>query len=251
MVDDEPINRLIAHNELLDLGYLATVASSGEEALAKLSNETIDLILMDRQMSGMDGIETTREIRRREPPGQRAPVIALTASLMHSNREQWSAAGLDDFLLKPFKIEDLAESVDSRLIRGKNPPPPLQARVVKDLLHSPDRADHPFGEVVESFFDGSRPHLDALKKAVYNRETARVSEAARALKDISAGIGALPLSKIYGQLDEQATQHEDLSACAQLLADAEQEGLRVKEALRSVVAEIQESATDSSSSTQG
>ena len=103
MVDDNANNQLVALGILRLLGYRAEVAANGFEALAALDRADYDAILMDCQMPEMDGFTATAEIRRREGPGRRTPVIAMTAGASDADRERCLAAGMDDFLAKPVR----------------------------------------------------------------------------------------------------------------------------------------------------
>lgn len=100
VVEDNPANRYVAEALLTGLGCKATLVASGEQALELLRQREFDLILMDCQMPGMDGYETTREARRLLR--RRVPIIAMTANAMADDRQCCIEAGMDDFLPKPF-----------------------------------------------------------------------------------------------------------------------------------------------------
>lgn len=106
-VDDNPANLQLIGELLRDLGATVTLAENGEEALQRYSEQTFDLIFMDIQMPGIDGLETTRRIRQQEADAQqpdtkqRTPVVALTAHAMTDQKAQLLLAGLDDYLNKP------------------------------------------------------------------------------------------------------------------------------------------------------
>ncbi|MCA9298908.1 MAG: response regulator, partial [Phycisphaerales bacterium] len=99
--------------QLKRLGYRAECVESGEAAVEAIDGAPFDLILMDRQMPGLDGLEATRLIRARERERgeRRTPVVALTADALDSARRECLAAGMDDFLVKPVSGEDLAAIV--------------------------------------------------------------------------------------------------------------------------------------------
>ena len=92
---------------IVKLGHTCEIASSGEEALELLDHRTYDLIFMDLRMPGLDGLETTRELRRREGEMRHSIVVAVTANAFSEDRERCLAAGMDDFLAKPVRLEDL------------------------------------------------------------------------------------------------------------------------------------------------
>ncbi len=108
MVEDNPVNMLIAVATLERWGVRVTQAHDGREALAAIDRaaQPFDVVLMDVQMPGISGHETTRELRTR-PAGRQVPVIALTAAALVSEREQALASGMDDFLTKPIDADRL------------------------------------------------------------------------------------------------------------------------------------------------
>jgi CheY-like chemotaxis protein len=108
-VEDNAVNQIVARRLAEQLGCAVTVAASGEEALLLAARERFDLVLMDCQMPGLDGYETTREIRRLEAGKQPTPIIALTASVLAGEREKCLAHGMNDFLSKPLTRSALAE----------------------------------------------------------------------------------------------------------------------------------------------
>lgn len=115
VVEDNLINRRIAMRMVEKAGYRVTLAGDGGSALIAWEAERFDAILMDCQMPGMDGFEATREIRKREPAGTHTPIIALTASVMHGERERCLAAGMDDYLSKPIDLMELHKALGSWL----------------------------------------------------------------------------------------------------------------------------------------
>ena len=109
LAEDNPINRKVALHMLAKLGLKADVASNGHEVLRALESHSYDVILMDVQMPEMDGLETTREIRKKMPDGPR--IIAMTAAAFKSDREMCIEAGMDDYIRKPVRIDELAEAL--------------------------------------------------------------------------------------------------------------------------------------------
>jgi CheY-like chemotaxis protein/HPt (histidine-containing phosphotransfer) domain-containing protein len=111
VAEDNKVNCKVTLLQLQKIGHTADVAENGEEVLEALNHKAYDVILMDCQMPVMDGFKTTREIRRR----YRRPIriIALTANAMKDDRERCLKAGMDDYLSKPLRSEDLAAALGS------------------------------------------------------------------------------------------------------------------------------------------
>lgn len=111
LVEDNPVNQLVAKGMLGKLGCDVVVAAHGAEALDQLEHDEFDLVLMDCNMPVMDGYEASRQIRQsgRWP---NLPIVALTANAMSEERERCRAAGMSDYLAKPFRREELAALLD-------------------------------------------------------------------------------------------------------------------------------------------
>ena len=104
LAEDNLVNQKVAIGLLRKLGYTCDVVADGLELLRALDAGRYDLILMDCQMPGLDGYETTRCLRRQ---GVRLPIVAMTASAMTGDRERCLEAGMDDFVTKPVSLESL------------------------------------------------------------------------------------------------------------------------------------------------
>jgi len=112
LAEDDPVNRLLALNLLASMGHRAEAVADGREALDALERRRFDLVLMDCQMPELDGYEATRELRRREAADRHTPVVAVTAHAMAGEKERCLAAGMDDYLSKPFGVDELSEVID-------------------------------------------------------------------------------------------------------------------------------------------
>ncbi|MBS1984781.1 MAG: response regulator [Bdellovibrionales bacterium] len=107
VVDDHPINRRIIEFILKKQKVDFVLAESGEQAIDILKEQPIALVFMDIQMPGMDGIETTQKIRAGNSPPEKLPIVAMTANALKGDRERFLAAGMQDYISKPFKEDDL------------------------------------------------------------------------------------------------------------------------------------------------
>ncbi len=114
LVEDNQVNQMVAKGMLTKLGCEVAVTAHGGEAIAYLEKHTVELVLMDCNMPVMDGYEATRRIRQREQWAD-LPIIALTANALPDERERCQVAGMNDYLAKPFRREDLAALLDNWL----------------------------------------------------------------------------------------------------------------------------------------
>ncbi|MEZ5561183.1 MAG: ATP-binding protein [Pseudomonadales bacterium] len=116
LVEDNPVNQKVSLKMLERLGYRADLAGNGQEALERLEGHGYDLVFMDLQMPVMDGHEAARRIRERWPD-RRIRIVAMTANAMRGDREECLAAGMDDYLAKPVKIEALQRAIEAGFSR--------------------------------------------------------------------------------------------------------------------------------------
>ncbi len=135
LVEDDEMNREVAAAMLRKIGVTMRAAEDGLKALEILENESFDLILMDCQMPGMDGFETTARVRAREDNGFRVPILALTAAALQGDRERCLAAGMDDYLSKPLTLGQLRD-----MLRQWLPSPPSVARACRSSTGPPPSA---------------------------------------------------------------------------------------------------------------
>ncbi len=114
LAEDNLVNQKVARRMLEKEGHMVTVVGDGQLALDALERQTFDLVLMDIQMPGMDGMQATAAIRNKErESGGRIPVIALTAHAMSGDRERFLAAGMDGYVTKPIRIADLLGEIST------------------------------------------------------------------------------------------------------------------------------------------
>ena len=112
VAEDNPVNQKLAHRLLEKAGNQVEMANNGQEALEKLRQGEYDLILMDVQMPVMDGIQATQKIRESEKNGAHMPIIALTAHAMKGDAEKCLAAGMDGYVSKPIRSEELFQEIE-------------------------------------------------------------------------------------------------------------------------------------------
>ena len=119
LAEDNKINQKVALRFLEKIGYGADVALNGVETLQAVKNQTYDVVLMDVQMPEMDGEQCTIEIRKQLPSAQQPRIIAVTANALTTDRDRYLSIGMDDYIVKPFKIEELVRALVESYIYSK------------------------------------------------------------------------------------------------------------------------------------
>ncbi len=250
IAEDNPVNRLIAVSQVEGLGYRAAAVGDGLEALEALGRKRYDLVLMDCQMPELDGYEATRRIRRREAAGEHVPVVAVTAHAMKGDREKCLAAGMDDYISKPYYVETL-DAVMSRWLGVAGPeleasPPapepdprrpgaldPGTLETLRELGRGTGR--DLLTQVAEVFLGAMPPPLVTMRQALAEGDVRTLNEAAHSLKGGAGNLGAFRLAKLSGELQRPAREG-DLAGCAIRLNDIEEEYERVAAELREILA---------------
>jgi CheY-like chemotaxis protein len=111
LAEDNLVNQKLALRLLSQMGYRADLASNGIEAIESIDRRTYDVVLMDVQMPEMDGLEATRQITAKHRRDKRPRIVAMTANAMQGDREACLAAGMDDYLTKPIRVDQLVEAL--------------------------------------------------------------------------------------------------------------------------------------------
>ncbi len=244
LVEDHPVNLLVARKLLQRLGLKVITAHHGREAVDCFENESFDLILMDCQLPIMDGYAATREIRCRETErktSSRVSIVAMTAHAMAGDRERCLECGMDDYLSKPLDRGLLARTLKQWLpgnSAGKTVPPTTQLnpRQITERFQSatPRRAKNcvstavsssrlaisPLDErvlgdledimgeelrpLVETFLADTPRRLAQLTLAAQEGNIQHISQQTHDLKSASANLGALPLSALAKTLELEA-----------------------------------------------
>jgi GAF domain-containing protein/CheY-like chemotaxis protein/tetratricopeptide (TPR) repeat protein len=117
LAEDNVVNQKLALRILQQMGYRADVASNGIEAIESVERQAYDVILMDVQMPEMDGLDATRRIAAKWPPDKRPRIVAMTANAMQGDREMCITAGMDDYLTKPIRVDQLVEALNQASAR--------------------------------------------------------------------------------------------------------------------------------------
>lgn len=115
LLEDESVNLKLGSVLLKSIGYEPTCAKDGYEGLDLAQSHPFDLILLDIRMPGIDGFEVARRIRERGTPGERIPIVAVSAHVMPGDKRRCAAAGMDDSMRKPLTLHGLSETMDKWL----------------------------------------------------------------------------------------------------------------------------------------
>jgi PAS domain S-box-containing protein len=174
LAEDHLVNQKVALRQLAKLGYQADVVANGRAALEALERVPYDLVLMDCQMPEMDGYETTAAIRMREGDTKHTWIVAMTAHALDTDRAKCLAAGMDDYLSKPVKPEELARVLKRTLSaadKGMNAGIPAQSDSPVDL----ERMYLAMGDEPEELFDMLSVYLDQMAQSFKKLDAAIAS----------------------------------------------------------------------------
>jgi PAS domain S-box-containing protein len=231
VAEDNAVNSQLALALLRKLGYDADVVESGREALDALERESYDVVLMDVQMPELDGLEATREIRRRFGPGDGPAIIAMTANAMEGDREECLAAGMNDYLSKPIRADELSRA----LARWHTAPVHESAgqtalAMLAASLGGGDEGRRAVAELVATFLEDAPTQIDALRAAVERGDAGEAQRAAHTLKSNGATFGARAFAELCRSL-EALCRDGRLDGTPDLLGRVEKEWARVSEEL--------------------
>jgi PAS domain S-box-containing protein len=206
LAEDNPVNQEVATAMLRKRGHRVDVAHNGREAVDAVRRGGYDVVLMDLQMPVLDGVGATHEIRRL-PDGGALPIIALTANVMAGERERCLAAGMDDYLGKPFKAHELFGAVE-----GWRVPPAAEERVQPDRVSPVDLAgfrsalreggvEEALDDIITQFINDAPGRLAALEEAAATEDANAIARAAHAFKSAAGTIRAISLEEALRQTE--------------------------------------------------
>ncbi|KAF3890136.1 MULTISPECIES: response regulator [Nostocales] len=238
LAEDNLVNQKVALTQLKNLGYIADVAANGQEVLELLRTIPYDLILMDCQMPVLDGLEATREIHRWQESiftnGRRPVVIAMTANAMKEDQKMCLDAGMDDYLSKPVKKEQLAAMLHKwheiihtqKIITSEDKAATTDRDLHNQLidwkhLHQLSENDPEFElELLQMFIEDSRTHLETTKVAIADRDCQQIAREAHHLKGGSGNVGALAMQQAAEKLEECA-RFQEFAEASQVVDELE------------------------------
>jgi CheY-like chemotaxis protein len=212
LVEDNPINQMLAQRLIAKRGDTLLIASGGREALALLETQRFDLILMDIQMPEMSGIEVAAAIREKERgTGRRIPIIATTASAMKEDKERCMEVGMDAYLAKPIDRTALFEAMDMLLrepqaakddTAGARPANPVFDAAI--ALESLDGDFDLLREIIGISQTQFTKHMRNIRDGVATNDAKLLERAAHGLKGTAANLLATDVMEASSRLEEMA-----------------------------------------------
>jgi signal transduction histidine kinase/CheY-like chemotaxis protein/HPt (histidine-containing phosphotransfer) domain-containing protein len=225
IAEDHVVNQRLVTRMLEKRRHRVTVVSNGKEVLTALQQDTYDLLLMDVQMPELDGLETAALIRQQEQGRDgHLPIIAMTAHAMKGDRERCLAAGMDDYVSKPMKADDLFAAMHRQLARTCAAPVLGRAACV-DLALAMSRVEGDLPlleELVEMFLQSYPQQMVDLWQAVHAGASRHVQRMAHSLKSAIAIFGAKTAYALAHDV-EDAARRAELDAASPVLAHLESE----------------------------
>jgi CheY-like chemotaxis protein len=226
VAEDNPVNQRVVAFQLKKLGCEATIVSTGRDVIQALSEHRFDLVFMDCQMPDMDGFQTTAEIRRLEsglPSGSRhLPIVAMTANALEGDRQRCLAAGMDDYISKPVKLQDLGAMID-RWTKDISVSPVDLALLEEITSNDPKQME----SLLALFMEETTKALHQLRVAVSAEDARQVRELAHGSAGAGSLYGMVGLVGILRNL-EKLGKEGHLQGASDLLNMADQEFGRIQ-----------------------
>jgi PAS domain S-box-containing protein len=245
LAEDNPVNRELVRHFLAKAGHHVEMAASGREALERLETPgRFDLVLMDVRMPDVSGIEAAETVREKErATGAHIPIVALTAYAMKEDRDRCLRAGMDDYVSKPVRAEELLatiERVASRFSIEPRPEPSSEtpAPVVDEAaLMAGVRGDEKLlQELIELFLEDSSVMLADMKEAIELEDPSQLASSAHAF---IGSLGNFASRRAFGKAREleRRAREGDLESARGLFAELVEETARLEEALQEIAEE--------------
>ncbi len=250
LAEDNIVNQKVALHLLQKIGYQADVASNGLEVLEALQRLVYDVVLMDVQMPKMDGLTATRRICQEWPETARPRIIAMTANAMQGDREECLNAGMDDYVSKPIRLEELIQALKrnaGELLRAggeiplshrvtassSSPLAPINSKVLQSFreMVGGENASEIVAEMIDCYLEDAPKLIQAIATAITQTDAIALRRTAHNLKSSSATLGATNLANLCQEL-EVISHRGDTKSVIDKLPQLEAEFARVKSALQ-------------------
>lgn len=201
VAEDVVVNQEVIRLQLEKLGYLADFVSNGLEVLQALHRQTYDVILMDVRMPEMDGLTTTYRLKQDFQGESRPKIIAMTADAMQGDREKCLEVGMDDYLVKPVRLEDIHRVLNQ--ITPLAPEKTVLDQKILDALQvmAGKRAPKMLVELIDHYLEDSLFHLKAIATSIRQNDSVTLWQAVHALRSSSIQLGATPLAALCQEIE--------------------------------------------------
>ena len=224
VAEDNPINQKVVVSMLEKLGHRTTIANNGKEALALSAEHVFDIVFMDVQMPEMDGLSATQAIREREKNvGGHLPIIAMTAHAMKGDRERCLAAGMDGYLSKPVKSQEIEQTLTGLLPAE---PVPLPSKPVawdhSKTLERLGGDESLLQQILVIFLEEYPKHMARLEEAVNSQNPEQLERTAHSLKGELGYMGATEVSQLARRLEDMG-KNRDLASAGEVLSTLEKQ----------------------------
>jgi CheY-like chemotaxis protein len=235
------MNQKVALRLLEQLGYHADVATNGREAIEALERRPYDVVLMDVQMPELDGLDATRQICERWPEETRPHIVAMTANALPEDREACFEAGMNDYVAKPIRTEELGAALKrvKPLANGDGGSDGVGYVSLDDGALGSLRelgGDEFLGEVIDAFLADAPQLIATLRSSLDSRTSEELRRAAHTLKSNGATLGAEEFAELCRTLEQRAKDGE-LDGASELVDRIEQEYKPLEEALAALRSE--------------
>jgi PAS domain S-box-containing protein len=236
VAEDNLVNQLLAVRLLQRMGYRADVVGDGLEALEALHRQPYDLVFMDVQMPHMDGLEATQRICQTWDAATRPRIIAMTANAMESDRQECLNAGMDDYISKPIRVDELVRVLNQSQPKEKTPTnqAALDLEVLQALRETlGEGASACLAQLIQVFLTETPALIQGMETAIVQGDATGLEASAHTLKSSSASLGAIPFSEYCENLERMA-QDNQLTTASEVVSRLKREFERVKAALMDI-----------------
>jgi CheY-like chemotaxis protein len=261
LVEDNKVNQQLALQLLARMGYRADIAGNGLEAIQALRRQPYDVVFMDVHMPEMDGLTATQQICQEWPPTSRPKIIAMTANAMQGDREKCLSVGMDNYISKPIRVEELVRALHQCQSSDEDSQPlpsleetalnldaqpsvslDLQDAIDTDVLQTFRQtmgasANQFLAQLIDVYLEETPVILQAIATAIHQDNATAMQHAAHTLKSSSASLGAIILSTLCQQLESMG-HSSTTSGALEIMVQLEFEYERVKIGLQQTLLEV-------------
>jgi CheY-like chemotaxis protein/HPt (histidine-containing phosphotransfer) domain-containing protein len=250
VAEDNEVNQKVALHQLKKLGFDADAVANGNAALAAVRAKPYDIVFMDCQMPQLDGYGATEQLRKIEGTTRHTWVIAMTANTLEGDREKCFAAGMDDYVAKPVKTNDMLAALNRYVQATDGKPaaksapaakpasavasqkPAIDPAAIASFREMDDGEGEVLAQLIAAFLDNTPKVIAEAQRALDQRAALQLARAAHSLKGSCSNFGAQPMRETCQRLETLAGTG-NLAGASDLLTEIQVEFERVRTALES------------------